>query len=85
VDVTADGKWILATCKTYLIVINTDIKDTKVTGFQKSMGQNKVAQIPFFKFKQDELTVCLLLLLPLSPFRRDFSLSLNTLLKWGAR
>jgi len=43
VDVTADGKWVLATCKTYLIVINTEIKDTGVTGFAKSMGQNKVA------------------------------------------
>jgi len=43
VDVTADGKWILATCKTYLIVINAEIKDSGVTGFSKSMGQNKVS------------------------------------------
>ena len=33
VDVTADGQWILATCKTYLMVIPTKIDGT--TGFEK--------------------------------------------------
>jgi len=41
IDVTADGKYVLATCKTYLLVIPTQIKDSDVTGFAKSMGQNK--------------------------------------------
>jgi len=41
VDVTGDGKWILGTCKNYLVVIPTEIQQTGVTGFDKPMGQNK--------------------------------------------
>ena len=43
-DVSEDGKFILSTCKTYLLIINTEAEaDGKVvSGFQKSMGGNKV-------------------------------------------
>ena len=39
IDVTEDGKYILATCKTYLLFICTEIQgsDDLVTGFVKSM------------------------------------------------
>jgi len=39
VDVTADGKWVLATCKTYLLIIPTKLGDS--TGFEKTMGKQK--------------------------------------------
>ncbi|BFZ59256.1 Vacuolar import and degradation protein 27 [Saitoella coloradoensis] len=32
IDVTADGKWILATCKTYLLLIDATVKDGKYVG-----------------------------------------------------
>jgi len=41
IDVTADGKWVLATCKTYLLVVPTEFKDT--TGFEVPMGKDKPA------------------------------------------
>jgi len=41
IDVTEDGLWILATCKTYLLVIPTSISGTDSTGFDKSMGKEK--------------------------------------------
>jgi len=40
IDVTADGKWILATCKTYLLVIPTSTSDGR-SGFTKAMGKEK--------------------------------------------
>jgi hypothetical protein len=39
IDVTADGKWILATCKTYLLVVPTSFQGTN--GFETPMGKNK--------------------------------------------
>lgn len=44
VDVTEDGKFILATCKTYLLVVSTEKStgaDAK-NGFQQSLGAEKV-------------------------------------------
>ena len=44
VDVTEDGKWLLATCKTYLLLMPTDSDASsgeKVNGFQKSLGSAK--------------------------------------------
>jgi hypothetical protein len=41
IDVTGDGKWILATCKTYLLVIPTALPEGNLTGFQKSLGKHK--------------------------------------------
>lgn len=32
VDVTADGKWVLATCQTYILLIDTTIKDGQYAG-----------------------------------------------------
>eukprot|EP01006_Ploeotia_vitrea_P043090 TRINITY_DN66689_c6_g9_i1.p2 TRINITY_DN66689_c6_g9~~TRINITY_DN66689_c6_g9_i1.p2 ORF type:complete len:195 (+),score=108.79 TRINITY_DN66689_c6_g9_i1:58-585(+) len=43
-DVSGDGRWILATCRTYLLVIPTQFEDKKNrvrTGFDARMGQNK--------------------------------------------
>ncbi|KAJ6255415.1 vacuolar import and degradation protein [Anaeramoeba flamelloides] len=39
-DTTEDGKWVLATCKDYLLVVNTDLGDGK-NGFKVRMGKNK--------------------------------------------
>ena len=39
IDSTEDGKWILATCKSYLLLLNTERKDG-VLGYQKSIGIN---------------------------------------------
>lgn len=42
IDVTESGKWIIATCKTYLLLINTEIEGTDALGFSKSlMGQDR--------------------------------------------
>jgi hypothetical protein len=41
IDVTEDGRWILATCRTYIIVIPTDLPNGN-TGFEKPMGKYKV-------------------------------------------
>jgi len=35
-----DGKWVLATTQTYLLVIPTECKNGS-TGFEKSMGKEK--------------------------------------------
>lgn len=40
-DTTDKGKYILATCKTYLIVIDTEVEGEAKSGFYKSMGQKK--------------------------------------------
>ncbi|KAJ1569850.1 hypothetical protein HK096_000286 [Nowakowskiella sp. JEL0078] len=49
IDSTESGKWIVATCKTYLLLINTEFTDEKSgkshTGFQKSMGE-KTKPVP---------------------------------------
>ncbi|KAL7748875.1 Vacuolar import and degradation protein 27 [Sorochytrium milnesiophthora] len=44
-DVTADGKWVVATCKTYLLLVDTTLPDTDATGFVKRMGEHKPAPI----------------------------------------
>ena len=41
IDVTEDGTYVLATCKTYLLLISTALKSESATGFQKSMGDSK--------------------------------------------
>lgn len=43
IDVSGDGKWILATCKTYLLLIDATIKEGKnegQSGFLKSFGKD---------------------------------------------
>jgi len=55
IDVTRDGNWILATCKTYLLIIPTTL-DNGVTGFVKPMGKNK--PVPrLLKLKDEHLKV----------------------------
>lgn len=41
IDVTEDGHFILATTKTYLLLIDTRVKGQEKGGFEKSMGKNK--------------------------------------------
>lgn len=44
VDVTADGRWVLATCRTYLLLIDTSIKGGRNegrTGFQASFSKDE--------------------------------------------
>ncbi|KAJ3340341.1 hypothetical protein HDU83_007115 [Entophlyctis luteolus] len=46
IDTTEDGKWIIATCRTYLLLVCTEAKDAKVSGavfsgFNKSLGSQK--------------------------------------------
>lgn len=43
IDVSADGKWILATCRSYLLLIDSTIKDGKnkgKLGFERSFGKD---------------------------------------------
>jgi len=42
IDVTHDGKWIVATCSTYLLLIKTDDAAGN-SGFAKSIGKGKIA------------------------------------------
>lgn len=44
-DVTEKGDYILATCKDYLLLINTALKGSDHTGFTKRMGNDKPAPI----------------------------------------
>ena len=47
VDTTESGKLILATCKTYLLLINTELTDgSGATGFTKSMGGSESKPVP---------------------------------------
>jgi len=39
VDVTADGKWVLGTASTYLVLINVFDEETGSTGFEKSVSK----------------------------------------------
>ncbi|KAJ3020130.1 UNVERIFIED_CONTAM: hypothetical protein HDU68_010331 [Siphonaria sp. JEL0065] len=48
IDTTENGKWVIATCKNYLLLVCTEAKDTKATGrgavfsgFNKSLGDQK--------------------------------------------
>ena len=41
IDVTYNGEWVVATCKTYLMVINTSMPNSDTTGFTERMGKNK--------------------------------------------
>jgi len=42
IDTTENGKFIIATCKNYLLLINTELRDKDgTTGFTKSMGAEK--------------------------------------------
>jgi hypothetical protein len=40
-DVTADGQWLLATCPTYLLLINCWNKEENVSGFVKGFPKDK--------------------------------------------
>eukprot|EP00124_Ichthyophonus_hoferi_P004164 Ihof_evm1s426 gene=Ihof_evmTU1s426 len=56
IDVSADGKWVLATCKTYIIVIGTESTDQKYTGFTKSISRQKPIPI-ILKVKPEHVAV----------------------------
>lgn len=40
-DTTENGKYVLATCQTYILVIDTEVEGEVKSGYQKSMGQKK--------------------------------------------
>eukprot|EP00668_Euglena_longa_P014914 GGOE01018951.1.p1 GENE.GGOE01018951.1~~GGOE01018951.1.p1 ORF type:complete len:643 (-),score=215.47 GGOE01018951.1:177-2033(-) len=40
-DLTADGAWVLATCKGYLLVISTLTPNAKSNGFESRLGKDK--------------------------------------------
>ncbi|CAG8508042.1 743_t:CDS:10 [Ambispora leptoticha] len=40
VDVTSDGKYVVATCRTYLLLINTQLAGEDRTGFEKSFAKD---------------------------------------------
>lgn len=40
-DTTSDGKWVLATTNTYLLVVPTTLPDSDQIGFRARMGQQK--------------------------------------------
>lgn len=46
-DLTADGGWVLATCRQYLLVISTLTPDAKSTGFESRLGKDKVWLLAF--------------------------------------
>jgi hypothetical protein len=41
VDVSYDGRWVLATTKAYLLIMPTFVEGTEQSGFAKSMGKQK--------------------------------------------
>jgi len=41
IETTQDGKWILCTCKDYIMVISTTVEDSEYSGFERSMGKHK--------------------------------------------
>lgn len=46
-DVSADGRWVLATCKTYLLLVDNEIKDGRnegKLGFEKSFAKDSKPQ-----------------------------------------
>ena len=45
IDTTEDGRYVLATCKTYLLLVRTVSDDGSVSGFTKSLGAKKPAPI----------------------------------------
>jgi len=51
-DVTLDGRWVLATCDTYLLLIPTSCKGDK-TGFEVPMGKEKPKPIKLSLRPQD--------------------------------
>ena len=57
-DVSADGRWILATCSTYLLLIDVLIKDGKYEGqlgFQRSFGKDVKPRPKRLQLKYDSL------------------------------
>jgi hypothetical protein len=48
IDTTEDGKFLLATCKSYLLVIAAEAENDegeKLSGFSKPLGKNKASII----------------------------------------
>jgi hypothetical protein len=71
VDVSENGKWILATTTRYLLLINSEVEGQSSNGFNKSMGTKKVLSYiqsrVFFTLKT----------IWCSPSQRDFNWSQN--------
>jgi hypothetical protein len=58
VEVSADGKWLLATCRTYLMLIDLTIRDGNNSGklgFQASFGKDKLPKIRMLKIAPEHV------------------------------
>lgn len=54
IDVTGDGYWVLATCRTYLLLVATSATPGKgITGFSRSLGAKKPKPIILRPTKED--------------------------------
>lgn len=51
IDVSGDGKWVLATCKYYLMAIPTEYENS--TGFAKRMGKDKPTPLRLYLHSDD--------------------------------
>ncbi|GBB93469.1 hypothetical protein RclHR1_02180011 [Rhizophagus clarus] len=59
IDVTSDGKWLIATTDKYLLLINTEIKSDHEgrTGFQKSFAKDEKPKAKRLQLKPEHLTM----------------------------
>jgi hypothetical protein len=58
VEVSADGKWLLATCKNYLLLIDLTIKEganAGKLGFQKSFGKENTPKTRMLKISAEHI------------------------------
>lgn len=58
VEVSADGSWLLATCKTYLMLIDLKIKEGKNSGklgFQSSFGKDQLPKVRLLKIAPEHV------------------------------
>ncbi|CAB4445737.1 unnamed protein product [Rhizophagus irregularis] len=59
IDVTSDGKWLIATTDKYLLLINTEIKSDPEgrTGFKKSFAKDEKPKAKTLQLKPEHLTI----------------------------
>lgn len=58
IKASADGKWLLATCKTYLILIDTTVKtgaNAGASGFTKSFGKDNVPKSRILRISNEHV------------------------------
>lgn len=81
VEVSADGKWLLATCQTYLILIDLTIKEganAGKLGFQKSFGKDNTPKTRMLRISPEHVAhMKLLTKEPLNFSKAHFNTGLN--------